>query len=491
VSTRGLEVAAWLMSTLPSPADTTRDLVLTADQVDFLAAFYATDGAQYVHRRAALQAAKGAGKSPLAAMIALAEFVGPFAPPDPLVQIAALSEEQATSTVYSLILQLVRANDRRVATRCGVDDGRGRLYLAGRPGKLEPVTSAAGSHEGERTTFAVCDEVHLWDKRNGGQALARTIRRNVSKAGGRTLELSNAPEPGRGSVAEATEADHAAGRPGILFVARRPSRTPDPAMTDAELGALLAEVYAGAWWIDQRRILQELRDPATGWAEGCRYFLNLPTTTADTLVVPARWAELGTAGPIPDGARVGLGFDGSHSHDGTSLVVADEDGRVELALLIERDASDPPDWTVPRRLVHEALADLFARFTVVRMLADPFLWRSELDEWSRKYGEGIVLSFPTNSARRLGPAVDRFRVAVAEGTLTHNGDPDLARHVANARLVAGPGRAADDGHRLYALEKAGPGRLIDAAVAAVLACSAVAALREPETAPAEPMLAWF
>ena len=102
MSTRGLDVAAWMMATLPSPSDPARDLVLTADQVDLLVAFYATDPAgRYVYRRAAIQGAKGIGKSPLAAMIALAELVGPSAPPDPLVQIAALSEEQATCTVYS------------------------------------------------------------------------------------------------------------------------------------------------------------------------------------------------------------------------------------------------------------------------------------------------------------------------------------------------------------------------------------------------------
>jgi phage terminase large subunit-like protein len=90
-----------------------------------------------------------------------------------------------------------------------------------------------------------------------------------------------------------------------------------------------------------------------------------------------------------------------------------------------------------------------------------------------------VLEHPTNSIRRFGPAVDRFRAALGEGRLSHTGDPDLARHLANARLVRGPGRASDSGHALFTLEKAGPGRLIDAAVAAVLAVEAIA------TAPAE------
>jgi hypothetical protein len=466
----GLDRARWMMATLPSPSDPGRDLVLTDAQIDFLIDFYGPD-----IRRAAHQGAKGIGKSPEGAFLAICEFAGPAAPADPLVHIAALSEEQADSTVYSLILALVRANDRRVAQRLGIDDGRGRLYLAGRPGKLEAITARSGSHEGERTTFAVLDETHLWTKANGGQALARTIRRNVAKTGGRTLELSNAPEPGAGSVAEATEADYLAGRAGILFVALRPSVAPDPAMDDDELAALVAEVYRGAPWIDPRRILAEIRDPAMPWDEAVRYFLNSPYAAERVLVDPARWAALGSAtAETPDGARVAVGFDGSHSRDGTAVVICDEAGRLSLELLIERAPSDPDDWTVPRRAVHEVIADLFDRFEVVRLFGDPWGWRDELDGWAASYGPGRVLALPTNSVRRFGPAVDRFRAALAEGRITHDRDPDLARHLANARLVRGPGRAADDGHALYTLEKAGPGRFIDAAVAAVNAYEAMA-----------------
>ena len=53
--------------------------------------------------------------------------------------------------------------------------------------------------------------------------------------------------------------------------------------------------------------------------------------------------------------------------------------------------------------------------------------------------------------------------------MSHAGDRGMARHMANARLVRGPGRVADDGHALYTVEKAGLRRLIDAAVAAILA----------------------
>jgi len=123
------------------------------------------------------------------------------------------------------------------------------------------------------------------------------------------------------------------------------------------------------------------------------------------------------------------------------------------------------------------------------MLADPYHWATELDGWARQYGESIVLRSPTNSVRRFGPQVDRFRVAIAEGAVSHDGDPDLARHLANARLIRGGGRAADDGHALFTVEKAGPGRLIDAAVASVLSFEAMATAPVPKPEP-EPLAAW-
>lgn len=67
-----------------------------------------------------------------------------------------------------------------------------------------------------------------------------------------------------------------------------------------------------------------------------------------------------------------------------------------------------------------------------------------------------------------------------EGRVTHSGDSDLTRHVLNARLRKA-GRD-EDGRGQYVLEKAGPGRLIDACVASVLAYAAAAQIAETSRA---------
>jgi hypothetical protein len=117
----------------------------------------------------------------------LAEFAGPVAPAVPWVQIAACSEDQATSNVYSLIWAWLSENDSKAASELGIDLGRGRLFLKGTPGaKLEAVSSSWGAREGQRLTFGLLDETHNWLKSNGGHKLARVLRRNGAKRDGHT-----------------------------------------------------------------------------------------------------------------------------------------------------------------------------------------------------------------------------------------------------------------------------------------------------------------
>lgn len=476
MTSRGLEVLRWSHRFLPSPSDPSQPLVLSDEQAEFVLAWFEVDAAgAYVYRRGALEGAKGWGKSPLGAVLALAEFAGPVAPPTPWVQIAACSEDQATSNVYSLLWAMLSENDGRAAHELGVDLGRGRLYLTGNPGaKLEAVSSSWGAREGQRVTFALLDETHAWLRGNGGHRLARVLRRNAAKVNGRTLELSNAPELGEGSVAEQTEADFEAGHAGILFHAVRPSREPEPQMGDDELLALLADVYAGAPWVDRARLLREVRDPGAPWSEIARFFFNVPSAGTLAAVSPTLWQSRLQPRELADGERIALGFDGSHSQDATALVACTIDGHLVPLEIIERPAN-VDDWRVDRQRIHRALEHAFQAFDVAALYADPWKWQDELADWASRWPSRVV-EFPTNASSKMAPAVDRFRTALDEGRATHNGDGVLTRHVLNARLRK-VGRD-DDGRGRYTLEKAGPGRLIDACVASVLALEA-AATAEP------------
>lgn len=494
----GYLVGDWISDSLPSLTDPSQPFVLTREQARFLVAWYLLDeSGDFVYRRGLLEQPKGWGKSPLAGTIALAEFAGPTryagkdaegqpvgkpwgregAPPA-WVQVAASSADQANSNVYSLIWEFLSLNGGKAAEALGIDEGRTRLFLKDSPGaKLEAVTSEAGSREGQRVTFGVLDETHLWTPRNRGTALARTLRRNAAKSRGRCLECANAPEVGAQSIAEETAEAAKTGGPGILHVANRPSIDPTADMADKDLLDLLAEVYGEAKWVDPQRILQEVRDPAVPWEEAARYFLNVPGAATSAAIDPATWESLTALQEVEEGTAIAAGFDGSLSQGATALVGCTEGGHLFPLLVIERPKDAPEGWTIPRNRVREAVASMFEKYDVQAFYCDPYHWRAEIDDWADEHGEEIVLEVATNSRRRFGPMVERFRVAAEEGNLHHPDDGILSRHVLNARLRAA-GKAQDDGHELYLLEKAGPGRFISAGVAAVLAYEAAQHISE-------------
>ena len=176
------------------------------------------------------------------------------------------------------------------------------------------------------------------------------------------------------------------------------------------------------------------------------------------------------------GETVALGFDGSDTRDATALVAITADGCLIPVEIIERPVGADDDWRVDRARIHRAVERMFTDFKVSLLYGDPWGWRSELAGWAERWPDR-VLEVPMNSPARAAELVDRFRVAVAEGSVHHDGDPDLRRHVLNARLrkvgrdEAGLGR--------YAVAKAGPGRLIDACAASLLALEAQAQAPAP------------
>jgi phage terminase large subunit-like protein len=103
------------------------------------------------------------------------------------------------------------------------------------------------------------------------------------------------------------------------------------------------------------------------------------------------------------------------------------------------------------------------------MQCDPPRWEREVEDWAEQYGAERVLAFDTFVSERFAPAVGRFHDAVVDGTLTHDGDPVLARHVANART-----KETRWGLVITKEHKDSP-RRIDGAVAAVLAHDGISA----------------
>jgi hypothetical protein len=506
--TLGWLLLDWWADYLPSPRDESAPLIFTDEQALILLEWFAIDPVtgQFVYRRGCSRRSKGWGKSPVEAAKCVAELVGPVrfdgwdangepvgrpwgfgGDPEPWVQVAAVSEDQTDNT-YSVINYFLSANDGRAADELRVDHGITRCYLRDRGGRLEPVTARYGSREGQPVTYGQLDETHLWTTSTGGVKLARTVRRNAAKMGGRSYETTNAFIPGAGSVAESTHKAAMRGHEGIFYdaVEAPPVRQED---SDETLKSALAVAYGDAHWVDLDRLVRDIRDPDAPWPDSLRFFFNHNVAGHGVAVDPYRWQELKVEREIEDGIYIGLGFDGSISDDCTVLRGCTADGHsFILGKWIRPLGPEGKGWRVPRLLVDQAVRDAFGRYKVGRMLCDPAKWWTEIEGWAAEFGEEVVLFFDTNSDRRMAPAVDRFLTAITEGTHTHDGDPTTDQHIANAHKRKAKATAPDDDNRtLYTLTKGDEGGKIDAAIADVLAYEA--AMTMPEE-PEEDVLLW-
>jgi hypothetical protein len=477
-------------------------LELTTEQRQRIVRLYEVDrltGARLV-RRAALRRPKGCGKSPEAGYIAYAELVLPVVfnhwrdgqpvgspHPDPWVQLAAVSEDQTDNVMVWLFDILADRPD--VCERRGIDLGRTRIYLKGRPGRIEPVTAAAGSREGQRVTFGALDQTESWTKENGGRRLADVLRRNAAKMGGWTYELQNAPEPGDGSVADSTARAAEKRSAGVFYDAREAPEVTDLTDRAALLDALRVAYGEAVRWVNLDRLADEIQDPDTDPSDARRYYLNQATPSSDRAFDRKAWTHpdrVDATRVVGAGEQITLGFDGSRKDDATAIVACHiESGHLWLVGLWERPERADDTWEVPEADVHSTMAEAFDRYDVVRLYADPYYWGEAVNGWEGRWGDKRVVPWPTNSWRRIGFACHNFATAITSGALTHSGESDLTRHVLNA-VRKRVGALNEDGQRMWTLAKSAPALKIDAAMAAVLAWEArsdaiaAGALHQPE-----------
>lgn len=471
----GWLVLGWFLEYLPSPADETKPLVLTDEQAGIVVRWYRLDpkSGKFLYRRGCMEMAKGWGKSPLAAAISLAEFAGPVlfdgwdahgepvgrswgteGSPPPWVQIAAVSEDQTDNT-YAALYEMLVANHNRAAEALGIDQGRTRLYLKDRAGaKLEPVTAAAGSREGQRVTFGILDETHLWTPMNGGVKLARTIRRNAAKMKGRSFETTNAPELGIHSVAEQTGKDARLGEPGILYYARRPKVRPEPDWTDEQLLDALGSAFGDAWWIDLDRLVQEMHDGSTAWTDALRFSFNTPVPAGAQWEAVRRWPACRKPKRVPKGARVALGFSGSYDGRTAGLVGCTSQGHLFVIDAWEREEG----LSVPRSDVSAAVARAMKRYDVAALGCNPPGWDTDVEEWAERWGSSVVIGWEVRKRAQFTQACGKFLNGVVTGDLTHDGDTRLELHLENAlpkKSVDGEGiYITDNGNRSATIAKA-------------------------------------
>src|SRR5699024_7739863 len=164
-----------------------------------------------------------------------------------------------------------------------------------------------------------------------------------------------------------------------------------------------------------------------------RYRLGQWVGAADAWLPWGLWDSCATDRRLPDdGTPVVLAFDGSASGDSTALMGATLEPVPHLfkVALWEAPENDP-QWRVPRGQVSAMVDAAMDRWDVRELAADPWGWRSELEEWGARHG-GRVVEWNTAHAGRMAPATDRLYAALADSEVTHDGDEEVAVHVGNA-----------------------------------------------------------
>ena len=526
IPTLGLDLLAWSETELiqPDGEQAGQPWRWRESQGRFISWFYALDDdGNYLFRRGQIVLPKGAGKSPVAAALAVCNLLGPVVfdgwdahrepvgrpHPSPRVQLAAVSQDQADNTM-SLAIAMVGA-DAPISHHTMLDPGVTRIRAP--HGLLWPVTASAPSREGDRSTFAVLDETHLWTSSNGGQRLAATIRRNLGKMGGRSIETTNTWLPGSGSVAEGTAAYGAnlvAGQAvsgsdqdyGVLRWHPMPiGFTEDDLHDKTKLRDSLTYLYSDSPWVSVDRIMAEIYDQNQDPRDSLRFYLNLITASSTAWISEPEWLACRRDGlSLRDGDEITLGFDGSRGRirgkpDATALIGC----RISDGAVFQIGVWEAPPvkatwatWQPPISEIEAALTDVFTRFQVHGFYADPGKdWRSHIDAWEARWGSSVTVRASAHhpfewwmTGGRSGlvqRAIEDVEGAIRNHDLGHAGDYDLTRHVLNAHRRLSHGKLALGKNSDYSDHK------IDAAVAMVLAWQArLDALARPSQ-PTQPM----
>ncbi len=405
---------------------------------------------------------KGMGKSPYAGAFCAAEAWGPPAPAMPNIQVVAFSQAAAGNTWDALRGMVDPANGAKGFA--GIDSAKTRI-LDG-PIKLEPVTASSKTRRGARVTFAVLDEVSIWQG-SQGHDLWDEVTANLTKTGGWYLETTNAFVPGEDSVAERTWMEGTENQSGVYI--SWPS-VPDALKVEEEelkdehkVRRALKAVYGGSHWVP----IDAMVAKAASGRNNTRFrqdHFNERVIPEHKFIDVRVWDKLTTGDLIP-GEPVVAGFDGAEREDSTALVVQGlESGVLKLYGLWEKP-SHLTDWYVPREKVDTRVSQLFEGHEVKRMYVDPPYWRNELVRWQESYGHDVVIAWENSRTTQMTAAIERFEESVRQDDLIVHANGDLRSHVANTQKVS----AGRGGHglALYKEHKNSP-KKIDACVAAVV-----------------------
>lgn len=445
--TLGWGVLAWCSQWLvvPDRDDKGATWEFTTEQVLFILNFYAVkEDGRWHFTRAMLSRPKGWGKSPVLAAIACAELLGPVRfshwhesgqpigkrVATPHVILAAVTMDQAMKTTMVLVREMLAG---KAEAHYGLDIALTRVRTPG-GGLLEPAPTHEKAAEGLRPTFVVMDETHHWIETEAVK-FAGVIRRNLGKGGtNRSIESTNAPVPGEGSVAEDTDNFEKRIREGLaertLLYDSAEIFIEDIYVKEAAFEALKI-VYGDSTWIDLERIWEEICDPALSEADARRFYFNQRVLRGSQWLNPKSWlTQKRDDLRLKKSTPISLGFRGQTRNGACALVATDLNTNAIHVLKVWETHKDSE---IPYVEVDEFVRDCLNFYNVKLFFAAPQNWQDIVGRWYEEH-EGIVEEFWTNQKLKYAKATEEFETAVYTARLIHDGSEILKHHIDNCLI---------------------------------------------------------
>jgi phage terminase large subunit-like protein len=390
-------------------------------------------------RSVVLIVARKNGKTSMLAAYALYELV--YGTGRPEILLAAASDRQA-GRLFDAAARFVRRHPG-LSERVRVRDHEGVIVREDGLGSIIRLTSDPSRLYGYSPTLVVCDEFAFWHTPSLRRAYAALTSAGGARSAPRTFTITTAGEASQrhdsllGSILDAAlSAPDVQRKRGLTICRLCTARTlvyAYEAPTGDPRDVRPLKLANPASWITLDYLRRQAENPELTDAQVLQLHWCVWAEASETWISPAAWAACAAPDYEPPAeARVVLGFDGSYRRDATALVACttEEVPHLSVVRIWQRPERAPADWSIPRDEVDAVVAAAMEQLPVVELACDPSGWYQEISRWADAYGEAVV-EFATNSRTRMAAACGTFHAAVAEGRLTHSGDPVLAAHIGN------------------------------------------------------------
>jgi len=261
----------------------------------------------------------------------------------------------------------------------------------------------------------------------------------------------------------------------LFFFHRQAGDQHDLTTSDGARAAVIEASGPAAAWRDIDAIMTIWADPSTDRSYWERVWCNRLVKSSSQAFDVERWKALtATKNPVKNGDLITLGFDGAMFHDSTALVATHVETGYQWLVGLWECPHGRTDWQVPAKEVDAIVRSMFAKFKVWALYADPPYWQSWIAEWAGAFGGEQVIEWFTNGRLRMTRALENYATAIKEGSISHEDDHDLERHIGNARREDLKGQRDEQGKPLWLIRKdrSDSPQKIDAAMASVLSWTA-------------------